>query len=76
MKLLLLHGPAINSSRVKLISLKEKFDANNTVVFEQGTDLTDVLNNLVSNSLFDNERLIILENPPEDFAHYTLYPIP
>ncbi len=76
MKLLLLHGPAINSSRQKLLQLKQKFDQGAVVVFEKGAELTEILTNLQSQSLFNGERLIIVENPSEDFINYTLYPIP
>lgn len=76
MKLHLLHGPAINSSRIKLISLKEKFDNNNVLVFESGASNQDILGNLMTVSLLSEERLIILENPSEDFTNYTLTPNP
>ena len=35
------------------------------VVFEEGTNTQDVINNLVSTSLFADERLVVLENPDE-----------
>ncbi|OGE26839.1 hypothetical protein A3C26_02965 [Candidatus Daviesbacteria bacterium RIFCSPHIGHO2_02_FULL_39_12] len=74
MKLLLLHGPAISSSRAQLISIKQKFNVNDVVVFEQGADLEDIAGNLVSTSLFPQERLVILENPPADFIfHFSLF---
>lgn len=76
MKLLLLHGPAINSSRQKLLQIKQKFDPEAVVVFEKGAELTEILTNLQSQSLFGGDRLVIAENPPEDFINYTLYPIP
>lgn len=63
---LLLHGPAKAASRKKLLELKQKFDQNNVVVYEDGTDIGTILTNLQSVSLFDEERLIVLENPPED----------
>lgn len=72
MKLLLLHGGAKTASRKKLIELKQKFDQNNVVVFEQGADLQTILDSLSTPSLFSDERLIILENPPEDFPILTL----
>ena len=74
MKVLLLHGPAKVASRKKLVGLKQKFDPNNVVVFEEGSSSKDITDNLVSTSLFADERLVILENPPEDFTNYTLYP--
>ncbi|MBI2018297.1 hypothetical protein HYS96_01185 [Candidatus Daviesbacteria bacterium] len=72
MKLLLLHGPGKTGSRTKLINIKKGFDPSNIVVFEEGVDLGVVEDNLVSTSLFSEERLVILENPPEDFTPYTL----
>lgn len=76
MKLHLLHGPGKTGSRQKLIEIKEKFDPSNIVVFEEGSSSKDIADNLVSTSLFSDERLVVLENPPEDFTNYTLYPIP
>ncbi|HCB22979.1 hypothetical protein A3B42_01950 [Candidatus Daviesbacteria bacterium RIFCSPLOWO2_01_FULL_38_10] len=67
MNLLLLHGPAINSSRQKLLQLKQKFDPEAVVVFEKGAELTEILTNLQSQSLFGEERLVIVENPPDDY---------
>jgi len=75
MKLLLLHGPAINSSRTKLSEIRNKFAENNVIVFEEGTETGKILINLQSQSLFGDERLVVVENPPDDF-NYTLYPIP
>ncbi len=68
MKLLLLHGSAKTASRKKLIELKLKFDVNNVVIFEEGSNIQTILGSLATSSLFEEERLIILENPPEDFA--------
>lgn len=68
MKLLLLHGPAKVASRKKLIEVKQKFDSNNVVVFEEGSNSKDIIDNLMASSLFSDERLVILENPPEDFG--------
>lgn len=76
MKLLILHGPAKAASRKKLIEEKLKFDTNNVVVFEEGSDLQTILGSLATPSLFSDQQLIILENPPEDFTNYTLYPNP
>lgn len=76
MMLLLLHGPAIKASRIKLLEIKQKFDQNNVVVYEEGVDLQTILGGLSTGSLFSEQQLIILENPPEDFINYTLYPIP
>ncbi|MEK7120474.1 MAG: hypothetical protein AAB840_00085 [Patescibacteria group bacterium] len=77
MKLALLHGPAISSSRKKLIEIKQKFDTNNVVTFEKGVEIADILASLQTVSMFDEEKLIIAENPSEDFTvDYTLYPNP
>ena len=68
MKLVLLHGPARVASRKKLLDLKQKFDPNNVVVFEEGSNIKDIADNLVSTSLFSDERLVILENPDENLT--------
>lgn len=68
MRLHLLHGPAIASSRKKLIEIKQKFDPNNVVVFEEGSNIKDIADNLVSTSIFTDERLVILENPDENLT--------
>lgn len=75
-KLVLLHGPARVASRKKLLDLKQKFEVNDVVTFEEGSSIKEIADNLVSTSLFSDERLVILENPPEDFTNYTLYPNP
>lgn len=67
MKLLLLHGSARIASRYKLLEIKQKFDQNNVVVFEEGADILDIKNNLSATSFFLQERLVILENPEEGF---------
>ncbi len=74
MRLLLLHGPAISASRKKLLELKEKFNSENVIVFEEGADTQTILTNLQSPSLFGGERLIIIENSSDDFTNYTLNP--
>lgn len=71
MKPLLLHGPAKTASRKVLIEFKQKFDQNNVVVFEEGSNLQRVLDTLSVSSLFPDQQLIILENPLEDFTNYT-----
>lgn len=71
MKPLLLHGPAIKASRIKLQELKGKFHPDNIVVFEEGTSLGEIKTTLSSQALFANEQLFILENPPADFSSYT-----
>ncbi|MBI2018027.1 hypothetical protein HYS92_03165 [Candidatus Daviesbacteria bacterium] len=72
MKAVLLHGPAIDASRKKLSEIKQKFNPENIVVFEEGTETGEILTNLQSDSLFAGERLVIAENLPEDFINYTL----
>ena len=72
MMLLALHGPAIEASRRKLWELRKKFDSDNVVVFEEGTDLQVIKGSLETSPLFSDQQLIILENPPEDLANYIL----
>lgn len=76
LKALLLHGPGIKASRIKLQELRSKFHPDNVVVFEEGAASMDIADNLVSTSLFSDERLVILENPPEDFVLATNYELP
>ena len=64
MKLQLLHGPAKLSSRAQLINLKAKFDSNNVMVFEEGSDLEAIMGSLMTPMLLSEEQLVILENPP------------
>lgn len=66
MKLLLLHGQGIISSRAKLQSIKKQFDINNVVVFGPESSAQEIIGSLVTPLLFSEERLIILENPSED----------
>ncbi len=63
---LLLHGPAIKASRIKLLELRKKFNPANVVVFEKGEDLGTILTNLQSTALFEGDRLVIVENPQDD----------
>lgn len=76
MRPLLLHGPAIEASRKKLQEIKNKFNPDNIVVFGKGEEKGIILANLQAQSLFEGERLIVLENPDEFFTNYTLYSIP
>ncbi len=66
MKLLLLHGPATNSSRTKLLEIKKKFDPENVIVFEKGADPKNILDTLVATPLFGENKLVLIENPAED----------
>lgn len=68
MKLLLLHGPAITSSRAKLVNIKKEFLEEDMVVFEKGARIEDVLATLSTASLLSENRLVIWENPPEDLS--------
>lgn len=69
MKQLLLHGPAINSSRKKLSEIRSKFDPNNVVVFDNDADIEKIKAALMTESLFNGEKLIILENPAENIIY-------
>jgi DNA polymerase III delta subunit len=66
MKLLLLHGPAIDSSRKALSEIKNKFDPGSIVVFEKGADPKQIMDSLQTVPLFGEEQLIILENSSID----------
>ncbi len=72
---LLLHGPAISASRRKLQELRKKFNPDNIVVFEEGTNVQTILGSLLTPSLFSDQQLIILENPPEDLVNCILHPV-
>lgn len=74
MMLLLLHGPAINNSRLRLTAVRQKFDANNVVVYEAGVDIQEITGTLLTMPLLTEQRLIILENPQEDFRLPTTNP--
>lgn len=66
--LLLLHGPAIEASRRKLQELRKTFNPDNVVVFDLAVDLRQVIASLTTVPMFSAERLVIWENPPEDFV--------
>lgn len=68
MKLHLLHGPGRTGSRKKLLDLKQKFDPNNVVVFEGDINNQEVSSLLATLPMFSDERVIILENPDENFV--------
>ena len=72
MKLLALHGPAISSSRKKLIEIKQKFDPNDVIIFEKGAETDDILASLQTVSLFSEKRLVIVENSSEDLTFGSL----
>ena len=75
MKLQLLHGPGIISSRYKLQSIKEGFDPNNIVVFRSESSAEQIIGSLQTPSLFSQDRLIVLENPPDEVVNCNLYPV-
>ena len=62
----------IASSRKKLVDLKKDFDPNNIVVFGEGGSLEEINNNLAATPLFSTDRLVVLENPPDDVTNYQL----
>lgn len=66
MKLLLLHGPGVTSSRIKLTNFKKEFNEEDSIVFEDGVDLSQLKDSLTTLPLLSDQRLVILENPPED----------
>lgn len=68
MKLLLLHGPGINSSRAKLINIKKDFELSEVVVYGEGSDVETIKGGLMTLPLLSEQRLVILENPLEDFT--------
>lgn len=72
MKLLLLHGPAINSSRMRLTALKQEFNDNDVVVYENGASIQEIMGSLMTIPLVSEPRMVVLENPPEDFTVSTL----
>ena len=68
MKLQLLHGPAITSSRKKLLEIKGKFDPENVIIFEKGSDTSQIMDSLGTTPLFGEEQLAIFENPSEELT--------
>ncbi|MBI2017560.1 hypothetical protein HYS92_00770 [Candidatus Daviesbacteria bacterium] len=76
MQLLLLHGSAKVISRKKLLQDKAKFDGSNVVVFEEGSNIEEILASLTTMPLLQGERLVILENPDENFQPPTINPLP
>ncbi len=71
---LLLHGPATWASRRKLSQLKGKYDPANVVIFESSANLGQVLASLMTIPIFSSERLVVWENPSEDFKLPTTNP--
>lgn len=67
-KLLLLHGLAIAASRKQLSDLKEKFSAEDILTFTKGFKEDDLRHGVMNVSMFTTERLVILENPGDEFT--------
>lgn len=65
--LVLLHGPAIVVSRQYLSNIRSKFKAEDIEVFEKNARLEEIHLSLSSQSMFSENRLIVVENPPESF---------
>ena len=68
MKLLLLHGPAIETSRRKLQELKKQFNLDSVVVFDSEASAGQVVADFLTVPMFSEKRLIIWENPSEVFT--------
>ncbi len=68
MKLVLLHGPAVNSSRLKLNQLKKTYPEDSITEFPEGSSIQDILGSLQTLPMFAEERVIVLENPFEDLT--------
>lgn len=75
-KLVLLHGPAVVSSRLRLNQLKKNFTEEAITEFPEKSSLQDILGSLQTLPMFDEARLIILENPPEDFIFDSKFSLP
>lgn len=67
MRPLLLHGPAISSSRRKLQELKKKFNPDNIVIFDSEVNSGQVIASLMTVPMFSEDRLVVWENPSEVF---------
>lgn len=68
MKLVLLHGPALNSSRIKLNNIKQNFSQDSITEFSEGSSIQDILGSLQTLPMFSEDRLIVVENPPDDLS--------
>lgn len=62
---LLLHGPAIEASRKKLLEIKQK-SGGNVITFEKDASISEILENIQTVSMFEGERLAIIENVSEE----------
>lgn len=65
--LVLLHGPAISASRAHLLRVRMSFSADDVLVLEKGVTSTELASALANTSLFAQERLMVIENPGDDF---------
>lgn len=68
MKLLLLHGLGIISSRRFLSSLKGQFESHAITIFDKQVTFSDLQAECQGISLFSEKRLIVVENPPPNLA--------
>src|SRR3989344_3914596 len=71
MKPKFVQGPVVASSRKKLSEIKQKF-SDNVVVFEKGSDPKVILAELQTVSIFEDNRLVVVENPPVEFLENVL----
>ncbi len=67
MKVVVLHGPGKTGSRNKLLEIKQKYTDENVVVLPGGVTEMELKSALNTDSLFSEERLVIIENPSESF---------
>lgn len=66
--LILLHGPAISASRAHLLRVRANFSIDDVLVLEKDVTFGELTSALVNASLFSRERLVVVENPGDDFA--------
>lgn len=67
MKPLLLHGSAIVSSRNKLVDLKKAFQEGEVITWDGGSSFEEMVAWALTVPLFSPDRLLLLENPPDNF---------
>lgn len=65
--LIFLHGPAISASRAHLLRLKASFNPDNILVLDKGS-INDLFLAVANNSLFTEDRLVVVEIPGEDLV--------
>lgn len=66
--LILLHGPAISASRAHLSRVRANFSIDDVLVLEKDVTSGELTLALSNTSLFSQERLMIIENPADDFT--------